>query len=101
MLASLAILGDTSFEFTSTGSNDENSAVSLGGTGNHVLDEVTVAGGIDDLEGARARSGSVEVHRARYAGHVLGDSTYSDDVFGGLELPEGNVDGDTTFTLSL
>lgn len=43
----------------------------------------------------------MEVHRARYAGHVLGDSTYSDDVFGGLELPEGDVDGDTTFTLSL
>lgn len=54
VLASLAILGDTSFEFTSTGSNDENSAVSLGGTGNHVLDEVTVAGGIDDLAGCRS-----------------------------------------------
>lgn len=46
VLTSLAILGDTSLELTSTGSNDENGAVSLRGTSNHVLDEVTVTGGI-------------------------------------------------------
>ena len=45
----------------------------LGGTGDHVLDEVTMSGGIDD-------------------GHV---------VLGGLELPESDVDGDTTLTLGL
>lgn len=45
----LAILGDTSFEFTSTGGNDEDSAIGLGGTGDHVLDEITMAWGIDDL----------------------------------------------------
>ena len=28
-------------------------------------------------------------------------SAYSDHVFGGLELPEGDIDGDTTLTLSL
>lgn len=49
VLASLSILGDTGFEFTSSASNDEDSAVSLGSSGNHVLDEVTMAGGVDDL----------------------------------------------------
>ena len=49
MLASLAILGDTSLELTSTSGDDEDSAVSLRGTSDHVLDEVTVAGGVDDL----------------------------------------------------
>ena len=73
MLTSLPILGDTSFEFTSAGSDDENGAVSLGGTRDHVLDEVTMAGGVDD----------------------------GDFVLGGLELPEGNVDGDTALPLSL
>lgn len=73
VLTGLAILGDTSLELTSTGGNDEDSAVSLGGTSDHVLDEVTVTGGIDD----------------------------SDLILGSLELPEGNVDGDTTLTLGL
>lgn len=43
MLTGLTILGDTGFEFTSTSSNDENSAVGLGGTSDHVLDEITMA----------------------------------------------------------
>jgi len=73
VLTSLAILGDTSFELTSAGSNDEDGAVSLGGTSDHVLDEITMAGGVDD----------------------------GDIVPGGLELPEGNVDGDTALTLGL
>ena len=42
MLASLAILGDTSFELTGTGGDDEDSAVGLRGASDHVLDEVTV-----------------------------------------------------------
>lgn len=42
MLAGLTILGDTRFEFTSTGSDDENGAVGLRGTSDHVLDEVAV-----------------------------------------------------------
>ena len=46
MLTSLAILGDTSLELTSTGSNDENSAIGLGGTSDHVLDEITVTRGV-------------------------------------------------------
>jgi hypothetical protein len=50
VLASLAILRDTSLELTGTTGNDEDGAVSLGGTSDHVLDEVTVTGGIDDLQ---------------------------------------------------
>ena len=45
----------------------------LGGTSNHILDEITMSGGIDD--------GDVEL--------------------GGFELPQSNVDGDTTLALSL
>ena len=51
----------------------EDSVHYLGGTSDHVLDEVTMSGGIDD-------------------GHV---------VLGGLELPESDIDGDTTLTLGL
>lgn len=47
VLTSLTILGDTSLELTSTGSDDENSAVGLGGTSDHVLDEITVTGGVN------------------------------------------------------
>lgn len=73
MLTSLAILGDTSLKLTSTSSNDENGTVSLRSTSDHVLDEVTVTWGVDD----------------------------SDIVSRGLELPEGDIDGDTSLTLSL
>ena len=73
VLTSLAILGDTSLELTSTGGNDENGAIGLGSTSDHVLDEITVTGSINN----------------------------SDVVLGGLELPESDIDGDTTLTLSL
>lgn len=73
VLTSLAILGDTSLELTSAGGDDENGAISLGSTSDHVLDEITMAGSIDD----------------------------GDHVLGGLELPEGDIDGDTTLTLGL
>jgi hypothetical protein len=56
-----------------TGSDDEDAAISLGCSGDHVLDEIPVAGGVND-------------------GNV---------VLRGLELPESNVDGDTTLTLGL
>ena len=45
----------------------------LGGSGDHVLDEVTMSGSVDD----------------------------GDIVLGSLKLPESDVDGDTTLTLSL
>lgn len=49
VLAGLAILGDTSFELTGTTSNDEDSTISLGGTSDHVLDEITMPRSINDL----------------------------------------------------
>jgi hypothetical protein len=73
VLASLSVLGETSFEFTLTTGNHEDGGIGLGGTGDHVLDEITMAGGVDDGE----------------------------DSLGGLEFPKGNVDGDTTLALSL
>jgi len=73
MLSGLAIFGDTSLEFASTGSNDENGAVRLGGAGDHVLDEVAVTRSVND-------------------GDIIPRS---------FELPESNVDCDTTFTLGL
>jgi len=73
VLTSLTVLGDTSLELTSGRGDDEDGAIGLGGTSDHVLDEVTVARGIDD-------------------GEV---------VLGSLELPEGDIDGDTTLTLGL
>ena len=69
----LTILGNTGFELTSTGSNDQDTAIGLGSSSNHVLDEIPVSGSVND--------GDVEL--------------------GGLELPEGDIDGDTTFTFSL
>jgi len=73
VLTGLAILGDTGLEFTGTGGNDENGAVGLGSTSDHVLDKVTVTRGVND----------------------------GDHVAGGLELPESDIDGDTTLTLGL
>ena len=69
----LTVLGDTSFEFTDTSGDDEDGTIGLGGTGDHVLDEITVTGGINN----------------------------GDIVLVGFELPESNIDGDTTFTFSL
>jgi len=73
VLTGLTILGDTGLELASTGGDDENGAVGLGGTSDHVLDKVTMAGGVND----------------------------GDIVLGGLELPEGDVDGDTALALGL
>jgi len=53
--------------------NHTNSTISLRGSRDHVLDEISVARGVDD----------------------------GDIVLGSLKLPESNVDGDTTLTLSL
>lgn len=46
VLTGLAILGDTSLELTGTGTDDQNGAVGLRSTSNHVLDEITVTGGV-------------------------------------------------------
>jgi len=73
MLTGLTVLGDTGLELTNTSGDDENGTIGLGGTSDHVLDEITVTGGVDD----------------------------GDVVLVGLELPQGNIDGDTTLTLGL
>jgi len=73
VLPGLAILGDTSLELASTGSDDKNTTIGLRGSSDHVLDEVTVTRGVDDSH--------VELR--------------------GFKLPESNVNGDTTLTLSL
>lgn len=73
VLTSLTVLRDTSLELTDTSGNDHDSAVGLRGTSDHVLDEITVARGVND----------------------------GDVVLRGLELPEGDIDGDTTLTLGL
>ena len=97
VLTSLAILGDTSLELTSTGGNDENSAIGLGSTSNHVLDEVTVTGGI--CREAQTLAGSCALARAPRPRE--GPTNDGDIVLGGLELPESDIDGDTTLTLGL
>ena len=51
MLAGLAVLRDTSLKLTSTTGDDENGTVSLRGTRDHVLDEITMSRSIDDLRG--------------------------------------------------
>jgi len=73
VLTGLTVLGDTSLELTSSGGDDQHTTISLGSTSDHVLDEIPVSGGIND-------------------GNV---------VLGGLELPQGDIDGDTTLTLGL
>jgi len=73
VLSGLAVLGDTGFELTNTGGDDEDGAIGLGGTSDHVLDEITVTGGVND----------------------------GDVVLVGFELPEGDIDGDTSFSLGL
>lgn len=62
VLAGLAVLRDTSLELTSAGGDDEDGAVGLRGTGDHVLDEVTVTRGVDDgdhvLHGGKRETGA-------------------------------------------
>lgn len=65
------IFGDTGFETSPI--DDEDTDIGLSGTGDHVLDEILVTRSIDN--------GEVEL-------------------FGG-ELPESDVNGDTTFTFGL
>ena len=73
VLSGLALSGDTSLELSLGRGDHKESAIGLGGSGDHVLDEVSVSGGIDD-------------------GEVI---------LGGIELPEGDVDGDTSLSLGL
>jgi len=73
VLSGLTFLGPSGLELTRWGSDHEDGDISLGGTGNHVLNEISVSWGINDGE----------------------------DGFGGLEFPESDIDGDTSFSLGL
>ena len=90
VLTSLTILGDTSFKLTSTGGNDKNGAISLGGTSDHVLDEITVTRCINNCHIV-----------SLWLLVVGGRGRNKRNLLGCLELPESNVDGDTTLTLGL
>merc|ERR1712117_797029 len=73
VLTGLAILGDASLELASSRGNDQDTTIGLGGSCDHVLDEIPVSRSIDD----------------------------GDKELLSVELPQSNVDGDTTLTLGL
>ncbi|VCW61416.1 unnamed protein product [Gulo gulo] len=69
---SLHILGDTCFKFPSTSSNNQDSTISLRCAYNHIFYHVSVSWGISE-------------------GPII---------LAGLEFPQGDISGDTTFTCS-
>merc|ERR1719369_453080 len=73
VFSSLTILGNASFELTGAGSNDLNTTVGLRSSSDHVLDEIPVSRSINN-------------------GYI---------VLRSLKLPESDVDGDASLTLSL
>ena len=66
-------LGDLGLELPSPGGDDEDAAVGLGGPGDHILDEVTMSGRVND-------------------GHIE---------LGSFKLPQSDVDGDAPLALGL
>ena len=48
MFSCLSVFGDSSFELSDSGGDDQDGAVGLRGSRDHVLDEITVARGVDD-----------------------------------------------------
>ena len=73
VLSGLAVLGDASLELPCARGDDEHPAIGLGGGRDHVLVEIPVSRGVNDS-------------------HV---------VLGHLELPESDVNSDSTLTLGL
>ena len=69
----MTVLGDTGFKFTDTGGDDENGAIGLRSSGDHVFNEISVTWSVDD----------------------------GDFVNAGLEFPESDIDGDTSFSFGL
>lgn len=64
VLSGLTVLGDTGLKLTDTGGNDEDGTISLGGTGDHVLDEISVTRGTETVSiVTRDSSGSVDGDR--------------------------------------
>jgi len=73
VLSGLTFLGPSRLELTRWRGNHKNGDIGLGGTGDHVLDEVSVSWSINDGEDGGLR----------------------------LELPESDINGDTSFSLGL
>merc|ERR1740136_144882 len=73
VFSGLTVLGDASLELTGARGDNEHTTISLGSSSDHVLDEIPVSGGVDD-------------------GDIVSRS---------LELPECDIDGDSSLTLSL
>lgn len=73
MLFGLSFTGDTSLEFSWGRRNHEDTDISLGSSGDHILDEVSMSWGVDD----------------------------GDRIGIGLKLSKSDVDSDTSFSLSL
>jgi hypothetical protein len=73
MFSSLSFLGPSRLELTGWGGDHEDGNISLGGTSDHVLDEISMSWSINDGE----------------------------DGFLGLELPESDINGDTSFSFGL
>jgi len=90
VLTCLAVLGDTGLELTDTGGDDQDGTIGLRCSRDHVLDEITMAGSINDGDEELGGQIVTPLPPRGYGTHVLG-----------LELPESDIDGDTTFTLGL
>jgi len=73
VFSGLSFLSESSFELSGSSGDDEDGNIGLRGSGNHILNEISVSGGVDDGEG----------------------------VLVGLEFPEGDIDGDTSFSFGL
>lgn len=50
MFSGLSIFGDSGFEFSLGGGDHEDSDIGLRGSGDHVFDEISMSGGINDGE---------------------------------------------------
>merc|ERR1719229_376272 len=72
MLTSLTVFRDTGFELAVTSSNDENGAIRLWGTSDHVFDKIAMAGSVND----------------------------GDVILSSFEFPQCNINSDTSFSFS-
>jgi hypothetical protein len=50
VFSGLSFFGNSGFEFSGGGSNHEDTDIGLRGSGNHVFDEISMSGSIDDGE---------------------------------------------------
>jgi hypothetical protein len=76
VLSGLTILGDTSLKLTCATSNNENGTVSLRGTRNHVLDEITMTWSIDDLRHNQIEQVGINLGAERTVTTNLGVSNF-------------------------